>query len=643
MIKNVAMNDILRTPEPSRSAAAPSNGEASFAEALHRQGAARPPVAPKSASAAPAPRKVKNSEPSTSTELGVAAAPPRTPVENPAEADVEKAAAAIVDEFDGASFKKIERPERTAKIDASARPPAAGVASTDSASVLDDVEAFRDGQAEIKQKSIENFMGQMQAQFGVTPAAIVQAFGKMDQATLLAPPEDAKVEFLDALGLPPSPPARAQAGKLYDEMAKVTGEAMRNEKVASVALGEDDEMAGPTFVDDRGSLTPVKDSLDELTVALAAMAAAVPSRPAGPVGPATEAVEIQPNRAQGADAKTKADPVALAPAALPPVPATELPATGLAATMALPIRSTVEPVVPGDASDENAEVTVDKVEQPRVAATTDARLARPTAAPAEARGSSAFKNPYSSKAKAEEAAVDAKRTSAVAETPTSAPSIGQSVGQSVAAPTDAPSANPPAAAAAPPAVGGATGWSAGATAGLKATKAEADANVQEILRQAQLIAKKGGGEMKMELRPEGLGQVNLRVSVQDGLVSVQMVTQTDDAKRLLESNLHELKSGLGAHKLQLDGLRIESHDGIQKQMDQGRSESQRESARQFAGDSMAGTRDQLGNRGNRDSFRQAFEDGQAIRGYKGAPRASGDELARAAARSQSSRRLNLVA
>src|SRR5690606_12064167 len=61
-------------------------------------------------------------------------------------------------------------------------------------------------------------------------------------------------------------------------------------------------------------------------------------------------------------------------------------------------------------------------------------------------------------------------------------------------------------------------------------------NVQHLLKQAEYIVKKGGGEAKIMMNPEGLGEVHMKIQVNDGNVSVEMNAETNEAKKLIESS-----------------------------------------------------------------------------------------------------------
>jgi flagellar hook-length control protein FliK len=113
-------------------------------------------------------------------------------------------------------------------------------------------------------------------------------------------------------------------------------------------------------------------------------------------------------------------------------------------------------------------------------------------------------------------------------------------------------------------------------------KAEETANANEVIERAQLFIKRGGGEMKIRMHPEELGQVELKVDVRNGDVNVQMVTETAEAKRILERGLNELRMNLGQQKLNVDMVKVDVSD----QMDTNDSHKQdfsesRDQARSF--------------------------------------------------------------
>lgn len=121
------------------------------------------------------------------------------------------------------------------------------------------------------------------------------------------------------------------------------------------------------------------------------------------------------------------------------------------------------------------------------------------------------------------------------------------------------------------------------------SRAEKAANIQKLMDQANVLVKRGGGEMKVQLTPEGLGPVQLKINVQDGKVDLQVSTETREAKQLVESSLHDLRNSLSQHKLSVENVKVDvgtdsqRQDQSQQRMADAQADLSREQARQFLG------------------------------------------------------------
>ncbi len=94
------------------------------------------------------------------------------------------------------------------------------------------------------------------------------------------------------------------------------------------------------------------------------------------------------------------------------------------------------------------------------------------------------------------------------------------------------------------------------------TPAEIDKNIQNVMHQAQYLVKRGGGEVNVKMSPEGLGQIQLKVELIDGKVQMQMVTDNKETKKILESNMGDLKDQLSSHKLNINSIKIDTVQGV---------------------------------------------------------------------------------
>ncbi len=179
--------------------------------------------------------------------------------------------------------------------------------------------------------------------------------------------------------------------------------------------------------------------------------------------------------------------------------------------------------------------------------------------------------------------------------------------------------------------------------GPKPTALDMQANVKEIISQAQFLASKGGGEMKISLNPDGMGELKLKVKANDGQINVEMITSSSESKKLLEKGLSDLKDHLAAHKLNLESIRIESSKEISHQMNQNPQQQQG----QLDHDNQRFFLNDFRNRNN-DSRREMYEFGAPSRPSSQTrdPAANlvyGTSAKRRGGDSSTTRRLDLVA
>jgi hypothetical protein len=65
------------------------------------------------------------------------------------------------------------------------------------------------------------------------------------------------------------------------------------------------------------------------------------------------------------------------------------------------------------------------------------------------------------------------------------------------------------------------------------------------------LSSQNGGEMRIRLRPDHLGELNVRVTTKGGEVGLQIQASDEKAKKIIEDSLHYLKENLSAHQLSL--------------------------------------------------------------------------------------------
>ena len=74
----------------------------------------------------------------------------------------------------------------------------------------------------------------------------------------------------------------------------------------------------------------------------------------------------------------------------------------------------------------------------------------------------------------------------------------------------------------------------------------------QIIDKALLTLRKGQSEMRISLKPESLGRINLKIVTDNHHVLVKIIAENPHVKELIENNLHHLKADLGNHGLAID-------------------------------------------------------------------------------------------
>ncbi|WP_054694435.1 flagellar hook-length control protein FliK [Syntrophomonas palmitatica] len=76
--------------------------------------------------------------------------------------------------------------------------------------------------------------------------------------------------------------------------------------------------------------------------------------------------------------------------------------------------------------------------------------------------------------------------------------------------------------------------------------------LEQVVQKAELMVKSQTSEMKIQLHPEFLGKMTIKVLMEDGVLTARFITDNHQVKQMLESNLPNLKQTLENH-----GIRVE--------------------------------------------------------------------------------------
>ena len=68
-------------------------------------------------------------------------------------------------------------------------------------------------------------------------------------------------------------------------------------------------------------------------------------------------------------------------------------------------------------------------------------------------------------------------------------------------------------------------------------------------------------EMRINLKPEHLGDISLKVMTQNGIVSAQLIAENEQVRAIIETNLNELRDMLSGQGLNISQLTVSVNDG----------------------------------------------------------------------------------
>ena len=86
-----------------------------------------------------------------------------------------------------------------------------------------------------------------------------------------------------------------------------------------------------------------------------------------------------------------------------------------------------------------------------------------------------------------------------------------------------------------------------------------DPSIKELLNQANYLVTQGGGEVTLKMNSaDGMGEVHLKVMLDNGKMNIELNTQDKSVRKLIEDSLSDLRSSLAAKQISLEHVRINS-------------------------------------------------------------------------------------
>lgn len=80
--------------------------------------------------------------------------------------------------------------------------------------------------------------------------------------------------------------------------------------------------------------------------------------------------------------------------------------------------------------------------------------------------------------------------------------------------------------------------------------------IDQIVKKAELVLKQNVSEIRINLKPEFLGKMTIRIAVEQGLVTARFITENLQVKHLLESNLNTLRQSLESQGIKVERTEV---------------------------------------------------------------------------------------
>lgn len=80
--------------------------------------------------------------------------------------------------------------------------------------------------------------------------------------------------------------------------------------------------------------------------------------------------------------------------------------------------------------------------------------------------------------------------------------------------------------------------------------------INQVVKKADILVQGSHQEMVMKLEPESLGKINLKIIVENGLVTAKFIAESQQVKEVLESSFNQLKDALQQKGVSVQGFSV---------------------------------------------------------------------------------------
>lgn len=109
----------------------------------------------------------------------------------------------------------------------------------------------------------------------------------------------------------------------------------------------------------------------------------------------------------------------------------------------------------------------------------------------------------------------------------------------------------------------------------------------QLMDGLKVMAKEDMTSMEMQLYPENLGKLNIQVLAKNGMITAQIITQSEAVKEAIESQMFILKDNLGNQEIRIEDVEVTvSSHAFEQEMDNGGKDdsNQQQKKRRFISD-----------------------------------------------------------
>ena len=94
-----------------------------------------------------------------------------------------------------------------------------------------------------------------------------------------------------------------------------------------------------------------------------------------------------------------------------------------------------------------------------------------------------------------------------------------------------------------------------------ASRALDESVMKQLAEKIQTVTRAGVTELRIQMRPESLGEVKLRIRIEGDVVFTKIQVESEQVKNIIESNLQQLKDSLSLQHLQAGSLEVSVGNG----------------------------------------------------------------------------------